>query len=106
MNERKLYYRYEDKNENTGIFVLRERMLFGRQCNCFETKEDATNHFKEAEKIANEKYDKIMDEIVALKDIVGDFSIDGWAEANDDSGLCYGGIIEFEVNGYSFTFRQ
>lgn len=105
MNELKIYYRYEPKNDYSNIFVLREVKSRGRQYNCFETKEEAKKHFEESEKIANERYNKIMDSIERLKEKIGDFSIDGWAYAQDDSGLEYGGCIEIEVNKYKFSFR-
>ena len=105
MNELKTYYRYEHKNDYSDIFVLREIKSRGRQNNCFDTKEDAKKHFDESRQIANERYNKIMKEIEILKETIGDFSIEGWATADDDSGLDYGGCIEIIVNGYEFSFR-
>lgn len=105
MNELKTYYRYEHKNEYSDIFVLKEIKSRGRQYNCFDTKEEAKKHFEEARRVANEKYNKIMDEIEEVKEKYGHFSINGWAYANDDSGLEYGGCIEINVSGYEFSFR-
>lgn len=106
MRELKKYYMYEHKDNYSDKFVIVERMLYSRRYNCFDTPEEATKHFKESEKIALEKYNKIMDGIQSLKESMGDFSIEAWANADDDTGLDYGAMIEIIVNGYDFTFKQ
>lgn len=102
--EKKKYFRYEP-NDN-GSFILKERMFYGANRNCFLTKEEATNHFEKAEKVALEKYEKIMNGINKLKEEVGDFSYDCDVHVHDDSGLYTIMYIEFNVDGYDFRFNQ
>lgn len=102
--EKKKYYRYEP-NDN-GSFSIKEKMLFGANRNCFLTKEEATVHFKHAEKVALEKYERIIIGINKLKEEVGDFSYNCLVEVLDDSGLETAVCIEFNVDGYDFRFNQ
>lgn len=106
MKELKRYYVYEHKNNYSDKFVLNTINSKYRYKNYFDTPEEATKHFKESEKIALEKYNKIVDGIQSLKESIGDFSIEAWANSDDDTGLDYGTMIEISVNGYSFTFSQ
>lgn len=102
--EKKKYYRYEP-NEN-GTFYIKERMLCGAGKNCFLTKDEATNHFKKAQHIALDKYEKIEIGISKLKEAVGGFSYDCDVKALDDTGLETTMYIEFNVDGYDFRFNQ
>lgn len=102
MDKRK-YYRYEPNDR--GIFRLKEKMLFGAKRNCFLTKEEATAHFVHAEKIAVDKYEKIILGINKLKEEVGNFSYDCDVKVLDDSGLETTMYIEFNVDGYDFRFN-
>lgn len=106
MIELKKYYRYEHKDDYSDKFVIVKKMLCGRGYNCFDTPEEATKHFKESEKIALEKYNKIIDGIQLLKELIGDFSIEVWANSYGDTGLDYGALIKITINGYDFTFSQ
>lgn len=102
--ERKKYYRYEP--DDNGSFRIKEKMLFGANRNCFLTEAEATNHFENAEKIALDKYEKIMLGIEKIKKEVGDFTYDCDVEVLDDSGLIATMYIEFDVDGYNFRFNQ
>ena len=104
MKELIKYYTYEQKNDYSNKFVLREKLKYGRQKNYFDTPEEATNHFNKSQEIAIKKYNKIMDGIEKLKEEMGDFDIYAWAHADDDSGLDYGATIEINVNEYDFIF--
>lgn len=102
--EKKLYYRCEP-NDN-GSFSIKEKMLFGKGKNCFLTKEEAINHFEKAERIALDKYEKIIIGLNELKKELGDFSYECGAWALDDTGLETTMYIEFNVDGYDFRFNQ
>ncbi|WP_373262097.1 hypothetical protein [Hungatella hathewayi] len=102
--EKKKYYRYEP--DDYGTFRIKERYFYGPNKNCFFTKNEATIHFKNAEKIAIDKYEKIMNGISKLKEKVGDFSYDCDVHVDDDSGLYTTVYIEFNVDGYDFRFNQ
>ena len=101
--EKKKYYRYEPNEK--GTFRIKERMLYGAGKNCFLTREEATSHFKDAQQIALDKYEKIEIGIAKLKEAVGDFSYDCDVEVLDDTGLETTMYIEFDVDGYDFRFN-
>lgn len=73
--------------------------------NCFNTPEEAQNHFDEAYEKAYEKFDKIMREIQNLKEKLGGFSIEYFIEGDLYGIEQEGKYIEFEIDGYSFEFR-
>ena len=73
--EKKKYYRYEPYDN--GHFILKEKMLYGADKNCFLTKEE-----------------------------VGDFTYDCDVYVHDDSGLETKMYIELNVDGYDFRFNQ
>lgn len=102
--EKRKYYRYEPNDR--GSFGIVEKLLYNAHKNCFLTKEEATLHFEKAEKKALEKYEKIMIGIAKLKEEVGDFTYDCEVFVHDDSGLYTTMYIEFDVDGYNFTFKQ
>ncbi|MBE7728070.1 MAG: hypothetical protein E7244_27885 [Enterocloster citroniae] len=102
--EKKTYYRYEP--DDYGTFIIKEHILYGPKRNCFLTKEEATNHFENAQRVALNKYKKIMSGINRLKEEVGDFSYDCDVYVHDDSGLEIKMYIEINVNGYDFRFNQ
>jgi hypothetical protein len=104
--EKKIYYRFENKSEGSNNFVLKEKLLYGANRNCFKTKEEAKTHFEEANKIAQEKYEKIMDGIHKLKESLGDFSYDYFVRGDTHGIDADGMYITFEVNGYEFEFPQ
>lgn len=101
--EKKKYYRYE--TDDDGMFYLTERFLERKWLNCFETKEEATQHFKEAESIALDRFNDIMDGIENLKDKYGSFYFDCLIKSCDDTGLSVEPTLEFKVNGYDFVFK-
>lgn len=101
--EKKKYYVY--KQDNDGMFYLTELMLTRPWLNCFETKEEAAQHFKEAESIATEKFLNIMDDIEVLKNKHGGFYFDCLVNALDDTGLSVEPTLEFNMNGYDFIFK-
>lgn len=101
--EKKKYYVY--KQDNDGMFYLTELMLNKPWLNCFETKEEATKHFKEAESIANNIFLDIMSGIAVLKNKYGNFEFDCLVNALDDTGLSVEPTLEFKVNGYDFIFK-
>lgn len=101
--ENKIYYRYVNKSEDgKNNFVLTEEKRPYK--NCFPTKEEATKHFKESEKIAIKKYNKIAKEIEKIKKIVGNFSYDCDIFVYDDTGLETYIYMYIDVNGYDFKF--
>ncbi|RHB42013.1 hypothetical protein DW886_15775 [Enterocloster aldenensis] len=102
--EKKKYYRYEPYDN--GYFILKEKMLYRADKNCFLTKEEAANHFENAQETALDKYEKIMNGICRLKEEVGDFTYDCDVYVHDDSGLETRMYIEFNVDGYDFRFNQ
>lgn len=102
--EKKTYYYYE--SDENGNFSLKEKHLPAPHRNCFLTKEDATLHFQESERLAIEKYDNIISCITALKEKFGDFSYDYNVFTYDDTGLEITAVIAFTVNGYEFRFVQ
>lgn len=102
--EKKKYYRYENENDNN--FILKEKLLYGANRNCFISKEEAKTHFEKANKIALVKYENIMNGINELKELLGDFSYD-YFMCGDTHGIYSDGMyIQFEVNGYEFKFPQ
>lgn len=104
--EKKKYYRFENESEGSNNFILKEKFLYGANKNCFTSKEEAETHFKEAYKIALEKYENIVNGINKLKESLGDFSYD-YFMCGDTYGIDSDGMyIEFEVNGYNFMFPQ
>lgn len=105
MDERKVFYKYEHESEISDKFVLCEKRLYNKGTNCFSTKEEAMEHFIIAKKLADKKFNKIIDGVNHLKDSIGDFSIEGCAYASDDTGLDYWANIEFDINNYHFTFK-
>lgn len=102
--ENNTYYTYKNRSECENDFVLKEEKR--HYMNCFITKEEATKHFKESEKIATKKYNNIIKGINKLKNLFGDFSYDCHVEVLDDSGLDTYMYIEINVNGYYFKFKQ
>ena len=102
--ETKKYYKCEPINN--GSYRIIEKMLFNAGKNFFELKEDAINHFVNAERIAFDKYNKILIGISKLKEELGEFSYDCEATALDDTGLETTMYIEFYVDGYCFKFNQ
>ena len=66
-------------------------MLYGANKNCFISKEEAKTHFEEANKIALEKYENIIDGINKLKESLGDFSYD-YFMCGDTYGIYSDGI--------------
>ena len=105
MREEKVYYTYNYKREYDEKMSLLKIISKYRYNNYFETPEEATKHFKEAEQLATEKYHIIVEKLDRLKAEL-EFDIIGYAYCSDDSGLEYGAQIEIEVNGYVFVFRQ
>lgn len=105
MNEEKTFYTYDDNNYRY-VLALRTVKSKYRYNNYFETPEEVTKHFKEAQEISQERYSKIMQGMEELKEKFGDFSICSWAWAHDDSGLEHGIKLEINVNGYNFEFKQ
>ena len=105
MREEKVYYTYNYKREYDEKMSLLKIISKYRYSNYFETPEEATKHFKEAEQLARVKYSCAIQKINEIKEYFG-FSIGAFAYAHDDSGLEYGAQIEIEVNGYVFVFRQ
>lgn len=105
MREEKTYYTYNYKREYDEKMSLLKITSKYRYNNYFETPEEATIHFKEAERLANEKYHTIIEKLNRLKSEL-EFDIIGYAYCSDDTGLEYGAQIEIEVNGYIFTFSQ
>jgi len=104
--EKKKYYKYEHKSEDSSDFILKEKLLYGANRNCFTSKEEAKTHFDEANKIALVKYENIMDGINKLKESLGDFSYE-YFMCGDTHGIYADGMyIQFEVNGYDFNFPQ
>lgn len=104
--EKKKYYIFENQSESDNNFVLKEKLLFGAGKNCFKSNEEAVTHFEEANKIALEKYEKIVNGIEKLKEEFGNFSYGCDVWVLDDSGLEKIMYIEFNVNGYDFKFSQ
>ncbi|MDF2879543.1 MAG: hypothetical protein K0R54_100 [Clostridiaceae bacterium] len=104
--EKKKYYRFENESEDSNNFILKEKLLYGANRNCFISKEEAKTHFEDANKIALEKYKNIMNGINKLKESLGDFSYD-YFMCGDTYGIESDGMyIHFEVNGYDFQFPQ
>lgn len=102
--EKKKYYRYENQSEGSNNFILKEKLLYGANRNCFVLKEESKTHFEEAYKIALVKYENIMNSINKLKELLGDFSYD-YFMCGDTYGIYSDGMyIQFEVNGYNFKF--
>lgn len=104
--EKKKYYRFENQSEDSNNFILKEKLLYGANKNCFKTKEEAIIHFEQAEKTALDKYEKIIIGINKLKEELGNFSYECDVWALDDSGLETTMYIEFNVDGYNFRFNQ
>ena len=105
MREEKEYYTYNYKREYDEKMSLLKIISKYRYSDYFETPEEATKHFKEAEQLASEKYRIISEKLNRLKAEL-EFDIIGYAYCSDDSGLEYGAQIEIEANGYVFLFRQ
>lgn len=104
--EKKIYYRFENESEDSNNFIIKEKLLYGANRNCFTSKEEAKTHFEEANKIALEKYENIMNGINKLRESLGDFSYD-YFMCGDTHGIYSDGLyIRFEVNGYDFQFPQ
>lgn len=100
---KKKYYSFElDEN---GMFCLTEKLLDRAWLNCFETKEEATQHFKEAESIATDRFLDIMSDIEVLKNRCGGFEFSCLVQTLDDTGLSVEPTLEFNVNGYDFIFK-
>lgn len=104
--EKKIYYRFENSSMGDNNFVVKEKMLYGAGKNCFTSKDEATAHFEEAYKIALEKYENIIDGIIKLKELLGDFSYDYFMDGDTHGIYSDGMYIRFEVNGYDFQFSQ
>lgn len=99
------YYRFEQESPDTN-FVLKEKLLYGAGVNCFLTRDEAWVHFEEANKIAQKKYESIMEGIDNLKNSLGNFSYEYFMHG-DTYGIYEDGLyIQFEVNGYDFMFLQ
>lgn len=86
-------------------FVSKKKCFLEQKEIAFLTKEEATAHFVHAEKIAVDKYEKIILGINKLKEEVGNFSYDCDVKVLDDSGLETTMYIEFNVDGYDFRFN-
>lgn len=102
--EKRKYYRCEPND--TGSFNVRELMLYGAGKNCFLTKEEAVKHFENAERVALDKYEKLMIGISKLKKEIGDFNFGCEIEVLDDSGLETTMYVEFLIDGYEFRYNQ
>lgn len=104
--EKKKFYRFENDSEDSNNFILKEKLLYGANRNCFLSKEEAKAHFDEANKIALKKYENILEGLNILKESVGDFSYDYFMRGDTHGIYSDGMYIQFEVNGYNFQFPQ
>lgn len=102
---RKTFYKAISKNTGSNNFKVTKMELLGKGINCFNTPEEAQNHFDEALEKAYTKFDKIMEGIQNLKENLGGFSIDYFIEGDLYGIEQEGKYIEFEIDGYSFEFR-
>lgn len=103
---KKKYYRYENQSDSRNVFVLREKLLYGKGTNCFETEAEAKAHFETAEKIAREKHNLICEGLSKLKKELGEFYFDYFLDG-DTHGIYDSGLyIYFPVNGYYFRFPK
>ena len=71
----------------------------------FQYSRRSQNHFDEALEKAEEKFNKIMEEIQNLKEKLGGFSIEYFIEGDLYGIEQEGKYIDFEIDGYSFEFR-
>ena len=102
---RKTFYKAISKNTGSNDFKVTKMELLGKGVNCFNTPEEAQNHFDEAYEKAYTKFNKIMEEIQNLKEKLGGFSIEYFIEGDLYGIEQEGKYIEFEIDGYSFEFR-
>lgn len=102
---RKTFYKAISKTTGFNDFKITKMELLGKGVNCFNTPEEAQNHFDEALEKAEEKFNKIMEEIQNLKEKLGGFSIEYFIEGDLYGIEQEGKYIEFEIDGYSFEFR-
>lgn len=101
----KTFYKAISKTNGSNNFKVTKMELLGRGQNCFDTPEEAQNHFNEAYKKAKQKFSKIMEGIENLKEKLGGFSIEYFIEGDLYGIEQEGKYIEFEIDGYSFEFR-
>jgi hypothetical protein len=101
----KTYYCFRNEGCGKNDFKLIEVRKLSKGKNYFDTKEEATEHFKSAEKKANEKYALILDGLEKLRSELGDFSY-SYYFIGDTYGIEEdGSFIQFEVDGYHFKFE-
>jgi len=102
--EKRIYYTYQNQQDGVNDFILKEVNRYWT--NCFATKEEATEHFNVSKKIAEDRYNKVVEGIRKLRDEIGHFDYDYFVNG-DDQGIEQEGLyINIKVNGYDFEFLQ
>jgi len=106
MREKKTYYKYENQSNGENNFMLKEIQLYGAGRNCFISREEAEAHFNKAYETALDKYNHIVEGLGKLKDTLGRFSYEYFIEGDTYGIYNEGAYIEFDIDDYTFKFKQ
>lgn len=88
-------------------YKIEELNLYGRNQNCFLSREEAEDDFLKSQEIALSKYSQILDGLETLREkLCVDFHFDYYMEGDTHGIYEEGGYIAFTINGYNFKFLQ